>query len=243
MYIDAHIHLMEFSENEIISLLREKKYLFISVAEDINSSIENIKLGLKFEEVIPCIGIHPWNVKDINKEGLEYFKELIEKYNIKILGEIGLDLKFHPETFDKQKEVFNFFIDLAKEYDLSINLHSPDAWRECFDILIKKDIKFVYFHWYTGPLDLLKEIESVGYLVGINIAALFQEKHRKIIEEVNINNVLTESDAPYIYKGNILHPRDLNKLYSLISNIKNISESNLQNILRKNASKLLYHIV
>jgi len=243
MYIDAHIHLTEFSENEIIGLLREKKYLFISVAEDINSSIENIKLGLKFEEVIPCIGIHPWNVKDINKESLKYFKELIEKYNIKILGEIGLDLKFHPETFDKQKEIFNFFVDLAKEYDLSINLHSPDAWRECFDILIKKDIKFVYFHWYTGPLDLLKEIESVGYLVGINIAALFQEKHRKIIEEVNINNILTESDAPYIYRGNILHPRDLNKLYNLISNIKNIPESHLQSILRRNASKLLYHLV
>jgi len=243
MYIDAHIHLTEFSENEIISLLGEKKYLFISVAEDINSSIENIKLGLKFEEVIPCIGIHPWNVKDINKESLEYFKELIEKYNIKILGEIGLDLKFHPETFDKQKEIFEFFVYLAKEYDLSINLHSLGAWRECFDILIKKDIKFVYFHWYTGPLDLLKEIESVGYLVGINIAALFQEKQRKIIEEANINNILTESDAPYVYRNNILHPRDLNKLYSLISNIKNISESNLQNILRKNASKLLYHLI
>jgi len=243
MYIDAHIHLTEFSENEIISLIREKKYLFISVAEDIRSSIENIKLSLKFEEVIPCIGIHPWNVEGINKEILESFKELIEKYNIKILGEIGLDLKFHPETFDKQKEIFNFFVDLAKEYDLSINLHSPNAWREAFDILIKKDIKFVYFHWYTGPLNLLKEIESVGYLVGINIAALFQDKQKKVIEEADINNILTESDAPYMYRGNLLHPRDLNKLYNLISNIKNVPEHHIQNILKKNASRFLYHII
>jgi len=243
MYIDAHIHLTEFSEKEIINLIKEKKYFFISVAEDINSSIKNIELGLKFEEVIPCIGVHPWNVGGVNKETLGNFKELIEKYNIRVLGEIGLDLKFHPETFDKQNEIFNFFVDLAKEYDLSINLHSPNAWREAFDIVIKKDIKFVYFHWYTGPIDLLKEIESVGYLIGINLAALFQDKHRKIIEEVNINNILTESDAPYMYRNNFLHPKDLNKLYSLISNIKNIPEQDLQRIIRKNASRFLYHLV
>jgi len=243
MYIDAHIHLNEFSENDIINLTREKKYFFISVSKDINSSIKNIELGLKFEEVIPCIGIHPWNIEIVNREVLKNLRELIEKYNIRVLGEIGLDLKFHPETFDKQKELFNFFVDLAKEYDLGINLHSPNAWREAFEILIKKDIKSVYFHWYTGPIDLLKEIESVGYLIGINLAALFQDKHRKIIEEADINNILTESDAPYIYKNNPLHPRDLDKLYSLISNIKNISEQNLQNIIRKNTSKFLYHLI
>jgi len=243
MYIDAHIHLTEFSENEIINLIKEKKYLFISVAEDIESSIENIRLSLKFEEVIPSVGVHPWNVNYIRKEDLNYFRDLIEKYDIKILGEIGLDLRFHPETFDRQKEVFNFFVDLAKEYDLSINLHSLDTWRECFDILIKKDIKFVYFHWYTGPLDLLKEIENVGYLVGVNVAALFQGKQKKVIEEVDIRNILTESDAPYEYRGYLLHPKNLNKLYNLISNIKNIPESQVQSILRKNASRFLYHII
>ncbi len=240
MYIDSHIHIYKLSKGEINALIREDKYLFVSVAEDIKSSLENLKLSLEFEEIIPCIGIHPWNVENIKKEHLKYIETLIEKSSVKILGEIGLDKKFHPETFDKQIEVFRFFIELAKEYDLGVNLHAAGAWREVFNLLLEKDIKKAYFHWYTGPIDLLKEIESVGYLIGINVSSLIQKKQKEILEKADISTILTESDGPYFYKDLFLHPKKLKELYNLILKTKNVSKDFLDKTLRKNLSNLIY---
>ncbi|WP_457913361.1 TatD family hydrolase [Candidatus Nanopusillus massiliensis] len=50
---------------------------------------------------------------------------------IKILGEIRLDKKFKPETFEKQKEVFEKFLNLAKEYDLNVNLQTSKCFKRC----------------------------------------------------------------------------------------------------------------
>ncbi|MEM4511351.1 MAG: TatD family hydrolase [Nanopusillaceae archaeon] len=240
IFVDSHVHLYDFSDSEIRSILKNNKIIFVSVAENLETSLKNIKMSLIYENVIPAIGIHPWKVEKIKKEEIESFKNLFKKENIKIVGEIGLDKKFCPNTIDKQKEIFEFFLKYAKEYNLSVNLHSVGAWREVFDYLIKYDIKKACFHWYTGPEDLLNEILSVDYFIGINVACLIQEKQKKILEKVNINNILTESDGPYNYKSLILHPNKLKELYEYIANLKNFEINKLSEKIKNNLSKYIF---
>ncbi len=237
-YIDAHIHLYEFDNVDII--LKNKNFIFIGVSEDVKSTIETIKLSLYYENVIPAVGIHPWNVNKVNLEDLKIIEKIIKDYNIKVLGEIGLDKRFVPETFEKQLEIFEFFLRLSKEYDLSLNLHTPKAEKEVFDLLIKYDIKKAYFHWYSGNEQTLSEIINQDYLIGINVSAIINKKYEKYIEKVDIRNILTESDGPYDYHRILLHPDKLIDLYKKIFEIKKIDLEDLVDTIRKNLKKFIY---
>jgi TatD DNase family protein len=239
-YIDSHCHLYKFNEIEIKRILKNKDIIILSVSEDLESSLKNLVLSQLNENVIPTIGIHPWNIEKVNENTFKIIEDIIKDNKIKILGEIGLDKKFKPETFEKQKEIFEKFLNLAKEYDLNLNLHTPNASNEVYDLLIKYDIKKAYFHWYSGDEKLLEEIIDKGYFIGINVATIINEKYRKYIEIANIKNIITESDGPYNYKGIILHPDMLKDLYKLISDIRKINLEELSNIIQNNFARFIY---
>ncbi len=239
-YVDSHCHLYKFNEIEIKRIIKNKDMIILSVSEDLESSLKNLVLSQLNENVIPAVGIHPWNVENVNENTFKIIEDIIKENKIKILGEIGLDKKFKPETFEKQKEIFEKFLNLAKEYDLNLNLHTPNASNEVFDLLIKYDIKKAYFHWYSGDEKLLEEIIDKGYFIGINVATIINEKYKRYIEIANIKNIITESDGPYNYKGIILHPDLLKDLYRLISNIRKIDLEELSNIIQTNFAKFIY---
>jgi TatD DNase family protein len=239
-YIDSHCHLYKFNEIEIKRIIKNKDIIILSVSEDLESSLKNLVLSQLNENVIPAIGIHPWNIEKINENTFKIIEDIIKDNKIKILGEIGLDKKFKAETFEKQKEIFEKFLNLAKEYDLNLNLHTPNASNDVYDLLIKYDIKKAYFHWYSGDEKLLEEIIDKGYFIGINVATIVNEKYRKYIEIANIKNIITESDGPYNYKGIILHTDMLKDLYKLISNIRKIDLEELSNIIQNNFAKFIY---
>ncbi len=238
MYVDAHIHLHDFEEKDIKYYIRQG-YTFLAVSEDLESSYKTLTLARLYEKVIPAIGIHPWEVEKVGEKGIREIERLVRDYNVPVLGEIGLDKLFVPRTFERQLPIFRKFLELAKEYNLAVNLHCAGAWRECFEEVSKYDLEKVYFHWYTGPIDLLQEIINKGHFIGINVAALVQEKHRKIIEEVPLENIITESDAPWKYKDFPLTPAKLGELIELISQIKNVPKEETINQIRKNFKKLL----
>ena len=239
MYIDNHIHLVQFEEKEREKLMRLlKDFTFLAVSEDYLESIKTVNLSIKYNNVIPAIGLHPWEIK--KEIDIKDFEKLIEKFKIPVLGEISLDKKFVPETFEIQKKVFERFLSLAENYDLALNLHCPDAWRECFNLVTKYNIRKVYFHWYTGPLDLLREIESQNYFIGINVAMFKQEKHKRILENAPLKIIITESDAPWKYKGESLTPTKIPELVKLIAETKDLEERAVIDKIRKNFRKFIY---
>ncbi len=234
-YIDAHCHLYEFDEKTISTF---KDISIVAVSDDLKSSLKTIYLAEKFKDIYPCIGIHPWNIEKIDLKELEEIKNLIERFNIKCLGEIGLDRKFVPQTYCLQIEVFEHFLKLASKYDLIVNLHSPNAWREVHKMVIKYNISKAVFHWYTGPLDLLKKIIDKKFYITINPAIVVQKKHRIVLENADIYQILTESDGPYNYRGLYLTPAKIRDLLKIISEIKGLSLYDLKKIILENFNRL-----
>lgn len=238
VYVDAHCHAYEFEEEEITNFTKE---IFIAaVSDDLESSYKTIKLASKHKNIVPCIGIHPWEIGKTSREHLEEILTLIVKFGVKCLGEVGLDRKFTPETIDRQREFFNFFLQLARDYELSMNIHAAHTWKEVLDLLRKYEIEKAVFHWYTGPLELIDEITSSGYMISINPAYKIQEKHRKVIEHLNLEYMLTESDGPYSYRGLMLNPEMIKDTVLFISNIKRIQVNELIETLHKNFVSIFF---
>lgn len=231
-YIDMHNHGYEFKEEVLLRFKND--YILVMVSEDLETSYITIDLSNKYSFIKPCIGIHPWNVEKASMNDLEKIIEIIEKENIECLGEIGLDKKFVAKTIDKQRMFFKKFLELAQEYDLLLNLHAAGTWREVLDLLIKYDINRAYFHWYTGPINLLDEIADKGYFIGANPAWKIQNKHKRILENVSLNIILTESDAPYRYRGLEMSPELIKDTIRFLAEENDMSVDKVKAIIYRN---------
>jgi len=236
--VDAHVHLYEFNRKEIEDFI-SSNMLLVAVAEDYDSSIRNLELRDEFpENVRACVGLHPWNVKqeaDALRQ-LEQINGLLKEADC--VGEVGLDLKFTPTTFNLQKQVFQAILDMAVSHSLPLNLHAAGAWSQVFEMLVQRGAKKAIFHWYTGPISLLQEITEKGFYISINASASIQEKSKNIARNTPLHLLLTESDGPYAYRGLNLSPLLIPELVKLISNLKRIEEGKLTQEIHKNITTL-----
>jgi len=232
--VDVHCHAYELSGD----LNRYKDIIIVGVSDDLESSMQTIRLSNDFENLIPAIGLHPWSVKSNSVKEAKRIVQLLDKYDVRMLGEVGLDRRFVPKTFNEQLEVFKIFLEASREYGLALNIHSVDAWRQVLDLVMKYNVEVVVFHWYTGPLDVLEDIIAQKYYISINPAVKIQEKHKLIVKETPLDYILTESDAPYNYRGIRLSPDMVNNVIHVISHLKGVDTKTVRETIWRNFERL-----
>ena len=239
MIYDAHCHLHEFPDEYIERLINSKNYVITAVSDDLRSSLRTLKLYEKFRDSInPCIGIHPWVIEKTDKKDLEVILGLIERLNVKCIGEVGLDRVFVPQSIDKQTQFFLQILEFARGKDIVLNIHAPGAWSQILELLQRYDISKAIIHWYTGPQELLRELREGGYMISINPAVKIQKKHQEIVSKADLEMILVESDGPYEYKGLKLSPELIEDTINLIAEIKKIDSLELKKIIESNYKKL-----
>ncbi len=234
MLVDMHVHCTELKDLAQYS----DSYLFACVGEDLETSKMILELSRRFHFIKPCLGIHPWNIARSSVEEARSLMELAVSNNVECIGEVGLDSRFVPETLPRQRDVFKVFLDYAREYDLVLNLHTAGTHREVFQMLKTFRIEKAYFHWYTGPEDLLKELIDNGYFIGVNPSWKIQEKHFRIISKTPLSNLLTESDAPYEYKGVSLKPELINDSLNLLARLHNLDRKVVEEKIEESFKRL-----
>jgi TatD DNase family protein len=115
-----------------------------------------------------------------------------------MIGEIGLDHYFVQDTstYPAQRKVLEFFLGAAREQEKITNLHTKGAEREVFELLDQYDIPRVIVHWYSGPLDIFREMVARGVYFTMGIEVLYSEHIRTIAQEIPSRQLLTETDNP-----------------------------------------------
>jgi hydrolase, TatD family len=234
MLYDAHAHLHEFLDSRIEEFTKE--IVIVGVSDDYPSSRRTLELAERFNNIVPCVGIHPWNVDKVGIDELKQLERLVSE--AKCIGEVGLDRRFVPQTFDRQLEFFRTFVTWARDYDLPLNIHAPDAWRDVLELVRRGDAERVLIHWYTGPLNLLNEIRDYGYYISINAAIRIQEKSRLVAKEASLDVILLESDGPYEYRGITLEPPMVRDAARIAAEIKGVKVEELWERIGENFSRL-----
>lgn len=220
--VDAHVHAHEYGEEDWKSIAGlGDRVIIVAVSEDLESSQETLRLTPPPNtRLVPCVGIHPWNAHKATQKDLGGIEKLVGGGRVECIGEVGVDRKFVPQTWETQVRVFNRMLEIAREYSLPVNIHAAGAWREALELVLKARVEKALFHWYTGPLDVLKDIVEAGYLLSVNAAAEIQAKQRRIIEEAPLSAMVTESDGPYEYRGLRLSTSMIPRLVGMIAEIK-----------------------
>ena len=198
MLIDAHAHLHQYSDAELIPALGEIDQLGIftvSVSMDLPSWQRNLELAQRSPLVMPSFGIHPWNAHDYAHRLDELAAPIAESA---MIGEIGLDHHFVEDAakYPAQRSVFEFFLAAAREQKKIVNLHTKGAEEDVLRLLEQYGTERAIVHWYSGSLDIFRKLADRGcyFTVGVEVA---QSEHiRHIAREIPAAQLLTETDNP-----------------------------------------------
>ncbi len=231
LLVDAHCHFYELDPPD------HPAGAVLAVSDDLDSFMETWKYALKQYNVIPCAGLHPWS-EECTRENAEKVVEAALAVGVKCFGEVGLDRRYAKRSYEELVEAFKVFLEATRDHGLIVNVHALDAWREAFELLVRYDIGKAIIHWYTGPLDLLREIAEQGYYVTVNPMAWRQPKHMKVAEEAPLEAILVETDAPYEYRGERIEPHSLLEAYKAVAKAKQLSLEEVVKAVRRNAEKL-----
>ncbi len=232
MLVDAHTHFHEIPQQE---RCKYSGMWIVAVADDLESSLETLRL--KGSYLVKCIGIHPWSIRDASYSHLDELERIAYRSEVDCIGEVGLDRR--RRGYSRQLEFFRRQVKLAIDLGAPLNLHALDAWRDVLNVLDHYGAERALFHWYSGPISLLHELEERGYFISVNPCVKFQRKHMQALEQASLEMLLTESDGPYLYRGVKLEPTMVKESLKAIARVKEISLAEAEQAVERNLMRYL----
>lgn len=191
-------------------------------------------LRRRYKHIRLALGLHPLRAKEHAKE-YSKFRQYIDETSY--IGEVGLD--FSREGFstkDVQIKSFKFVLDCIRTKNKILSLHSRRAEKETLEMLIEKGIENAIFHWYSGSLNVLRNIANSGFFFSINSAIIQSDNGRKIIAEIPKELILTETDFPYIEND------DITSIYVWLSKLWNTTTKDVELTIDANFQRLIRRI-
>ncbi|GAB4534214.1 MAG: TatD family hydrolase [Anaerolineae bacterium] len=243
MLIDTHAHLDRYPEESLGAALEEIRDIpifTISTSMDLPSYQRNREIAEGCEWALPTCGVHPWNAPEY-ADRLEELRPWIE--GSPMLGEIGLD--FHwvedPACYPAQRQVLEFFLRAAQEQGKIVNLHTKGAEAEILELLDRYHIRRAVVHWYSGPLDIFREMLGRGFFFTIGVEVSHSSHIQTLAREVPLAQMLTETDNPGGLKwltGEMGMPHHLEGVIQTIADLKGSSPEMIRQTVHRNLLNL-----
>ncbi|MHA1398989.1 MAG: TatD family hydrolase [Candidatus Heimdallarchaeaceae archaeon] len=215
----------------------------VSASMKYSEMLRSVEISQKYDKIIAGLGIHPWKVKQsLSEERQNEIKELAKNNSPIVLGEIGMDYHFIKEQkyYPFQEETFRYFLELSEKHNLPVNIHTKGAEKEIYEILNTFAIPSsnVLVHWYSGPENILHKFREMGVFFSINPSVLTGSTHKRVLEEVPLTQLLSESDGnvKYTIKGErvVGSPAIIPRILQKIVEVKDLSTDEVCDILSHN---------
>lgn len=238
---DRELLLESMSDNNI-------EYV-INVAASLKSVKTTLELAHRYNHVYAAVGVHPSETEELNEENFQWMKQQALDEKCVAVGEIGLDYHYPDPEKDIQKKWFERQLQLAKDIDKPVIIHSREAALDTMDVLksdIGKDIRGV-MHCYSYTVETAKELLKLGYYFGIGGVVTFSNAKKLVeaVEYIPMENLLLETDCPYLaptpHRGERNSSLYLPLVADKIAQIKGITSEEVIEVTHKNAEKLFFN--
>ncbi len=193
------------------------------------------------------MGLHPTSVKaDFRKE-----LDIVEKHlsdpdhHYCAIGEMGLDY-YWDRTFEKEQvKAFEYQLDLALHYHLPLVIHTRNSMKEALEIIGKRnnpELRGV-FHCFSGDTEQAQRAVKYGFMIGIGGVVTYKNSGlQKVVAETPLENILLETDAPWLppvpHRGQRNESSYIPLIAMKIAEIKQLTLEEVAAITTKNALSL-----
>jgi TatD DNase family protein len=252
MLFDSHCHLDNDYEGrtpaDLVQSAREAGVSYLmSIGTDIASSIETQKIANQFSDVYFSAGIHPHEASKHLNESMSTLETLLKDPKCRAVGELGLDYYYDLSEPEAQKQVLKIQLDLAKEHQFPVVVHSRDAEADLLPYLqdyAKGLSNPGVIHCFTGTYEFGKACLDLGFY--ISFSGILTFKNAKDLAHsaslYPLERLLVETDAPFLapvpYRGKKCEPYMVKMTALKLAELKGVSFDKLAEITTQNAKNL-----
>ena len=243
MLTDTHCHVLNEYYDDKKSILDNAKkqgvLRIINAGYNMASSLEVIEDVKKYDNVYGVVGLHPENCLE------EFDYKIFDNLPSKIvgIGEIGLDYYWDDVPSDKQKEIFQQQVDLAKKHQKPIIIHCRDAYEDTYEVL-KRNGHPGIMHCYSGSVEMAKRFIDLGFYISLAGPVTFKNARvpKDVAEKIGLEHLLIETDCPYLtphpYRGSLNEPANVVYIAQEIAKLKNMEIESVASQTTFNAKKV-----
>jgi TatD DNase family protein len=248
MFIDTHVHLnadqYEDDLQEVINRALEANVKKMVVIGFDRITIERaMKLVEQYSFIYAVVGWHPVDAIDCTEEDLKWIEELAAHEKVVGIGEMGLDYHWDKSPKDVQQVLFRKQIRLAQKVKLPIIIHNRDATEDVIRILQEEEAQLTggIMHCYGGSVETAKQCIEMNFMISLGGPVTFKnaKKPKEVATKIPLENLLIETDAPYLaphpYRGKRNEPALVTLVAEEIARLKGISIEEVAEVTTKNA--------
>jgi TatD DNase family protein len=244
--VDTHAHLCDpiFDSDRAAVLERAQAVgisAIIAVGENLIDARKNLQLAAQYRGIRAAAGLYPTH---LDVELANTIHEFIRRNKAELvaIGEVGLDYWIIKEEVDRevQRDIFKGFIQLGKDLDLPLNVHSRSAGRHAISMLLEAGATRIQMHAYDGKYSTALPAVESGFFFSIPPSVVRSEQKQKLVRKLPLSCLLIETDSPVL--GAVPHERNepANALVAVkaIAELKGIKEWEVMEAVSENTLRL-----
>ncbi len=218
----------------------------VNIGASIQTTKNTIALMDKYPFIYGAVGVHPSGTDELNEENYNWLKDQCKLPKVVAVGEIGLDYYWDEPDRKVQKKWFRKQMQMAREVNLPIVVHSRDAAKDTLDMLKEAKAEEIggVIHCFSYTKESAREFLNMDFSFGIGGVVTFQnaKKLKEAVEYIPIEKILLETDSPYLapapYRGKRNSSLYIPFIAQEIAAIKGITYDEVIAITTKNAKEL-----
>ncbi|MBS3122862.1 TatD family hydrolase [Candidatus Woesearchaeota archaeon] len=259
--VDVHSHLYSKQFKEDIDKVIKRAEsagvkAIIAAGVDEKTNRETLELAKKYKIVKAALGIYPPDALEretgkpsqlTSSQNIDKEIKFIEskKNEIIALSEFGLDYLSEDADKKTQQEIFVKLLNLAKNLDKPVIVHSRKAEADVIDILEKENMKNVVLHCFCGKTLFIKRAIEKGWYFSIPTNIVKSQQFQDMVKSIPLQQLLTETDAPFLSpykdaagKSKRNEPCFIIESIKKIAEIKGMTQEDIANIVFSNYQRL-----
>lgn len=207
-FIDTHAHLdfpwLQERMDDVLQAAADndiERIVTIGASRGLDSNYRALEIAQSHDHIMCTAGIHPHDAAMADDEVIETIRRDFSEHELVLaIGETGLDYHYDRAPREKQQEVFRAFLQMSKDVDKPVIIHSRDAEEDTLRLLEEEGVTGGILHCFTGSRPFAERLLEMDFYISFSGIVTFKSAREllEIARDVPADRILVETDAPYL---------------------------------------------
>lgn len=258
-WTDSHCHLQDFDDPSPVLERASSAAVarIVCVGTGLDSSRQAVAIASALGHttgdpaVWSTVGLHPHDAKDGLAPVVAFLDDVVVRSeaprgapgSVVGIGECGLDYHYDHSPREVQRDVFAAQVVLAHSLDLTLVIHTREAWDDTFGVLEAEGVpERTIIHCFTGGAEEAHRCLDAGAFLSFSGIVTFKgaQDVREAATICPLDRMLVETDAPFLapvpHRGRPNEPAYVGVVGEALAVLKGLDPSEIARATSANAA-------